>query len=160
MPLRRATPRRVCCGCLDGDLTEKASQDEVWCRNRRVPTIGPSKNYRIGLCRLLDGAPSRFLVRATICRDDTRSSSSCLPARPVHLHGRRFRCFEIGHRRTGRVRYLALSARGGRMAGPMDARGCWSGAGFRSHNLPRVLQDRRGLLALARMTERSRPVWG
>ena len=121
---------------------------------------GPSKNYRIGMCRLLDGAPSCFLVRATICQDDIRSSSSCLPARPVHLHGRRFRCFEIGHRRTGRVRYLALSARGGRMVGPVDARGCWSGAGFRSHNLPRVLQDRRGLLALARMTERSRPVWG
>ena len=48
------------------------------------------------------------------------------------------------------------------MAGPVDARGSWRGPGadFRSNNLPRVFQDRRGLLALVRIAERSRPVRG
>ena len=94
-------------------------------------------------------ASSLFLMRATNCKDDIQSSSFRLPARPLDLHVRRFRFFEIGNRRPGRVRYGTLSARGGRMVGPEDARGSWSGpgAGFRSHTLPRVFRDRRGLLA-------------
>ena len=112
-------------------------------------TASPTRNRCQSLqdpCLAGDRAPDP----TEFCKSlDIQSSSFRLPARPLDLHVRRFRFFEIGNRRPGRVRYGTLSARGGRMVGPEDARGSWSGpgAGFRSHTLPRVFRDRRGLLA-------------